>query len=333
MWRFAVRASRGAGDAEKRRIRFIRANARARCHCTAASLSPDTALEIPWCHAVDLLEDAGEVVGVVKTDGHPGGFDRDFRLRQQSRGVLHAQTGEELRGCLSGVLAEKTGKILRSDATSAGRSTRTEQDGVIRHEVFAATVEGAAAPGGQASWGFWLRPDPYQESFKDGGGDFALLLVRQARAGKQLLVKLRGASRIGQMADSLRRETLTSQFSCRRRAAEVGEILAVRSGAGSAHASRSRRTVDDHGAGGGRNPTSAPQHLPSPALQQLDGVPAEGGPVDHEFLSALLVSGADQCERAVGAGVEEDVAPVLDVRRDKVGRRGQAGRHGSQKYP
>ncbi len=129
---------------------------------------------------MDLFEDPGEVVGVVETDGQPGGFDRDFRLLQQSRGVLHAQARKKLRGCLSGVLAEKTGKILRSDATSAGRSTRTAQDGVIRHEVFAAAVEGAAAPGGQAGWGFWLRPDPDQESFKDGGGDFALLLVRQA---------------------------------------------------------------------------------------------------------------------------------------------------------
>ena len=99
---------------------------------------------------MDLLEDAGEVVGVVETDGQPGGFDRDFRLLQQSRGVLHAQAGEELRGCLTGVPAEQAGKILRSDATSAGRSTRTAQDGVIRHEVFAAAVEGAAAPGGQA---------------------------------------------------------------------------------------------------------------------------------------------------------------------------------------
>ena len=332
-WRAAVRASRGAGHAEKRRIRFIRANARARGRHTAASLSPAAALEIPRCHAVDLLEDAGKVVGIFEADGPAGGFDRKVRLLQQPRGVLHAQTGEELRGGLPGVFAEESGKIFRSDPARTGRITRTAQGGVICHEVFAAAVENAAASRGQAGLCLRFRPDSEQKGFEERCGDFALLPGRQFRAREKLLVELRNIARAGRMTDALLVKPRTSQFLCRRRATEVGEILAVRSVANCAHASRARRTVDQHRAGGGRNPTSAPQHLPSPALQQLDGVPAEGGPVDGELPLALLVSRADQSERTTGRGVHENVASMPDVRRDKAGRRGLAGRHKGQIYP
>jgi hypothetical protein len=102
---------------------------------------PAAALEVPRRHAVDLLEDAGEMVGVVEADGAADGLDRLIGTQQQFCGVVHAQAGEESRGGLSSVLVEKARKVFRAHMAGTGRLSETAHTRVVRRQVIPATVE------------------------------------------------------------------------------------------------------------------------------------------------------------------------------------------------
>ena len=80
---------------------------------------------------MDLLEDAGKVVGVFVADGAAGCFDGQVGVLQQPGGVVHAQAGEELGRGLRGVLAEESREVFRSDPARAGYGARTADTGVM----------------------------------------------------------------------------------------------------------------------------------------------------------------------------------------------------------